>query len=111
MKTTETQPPASLGAATGSADWEYICVEVSRSEITDLYLKVPKGWRPSGRDYKMMGRAAKETTSDSDWDNYGWENDVKVLGQKPVDATEAEQYQIFDARPLLPNDESRDRRT
>jgi hypothetical protein len=51
----------------------------------------------------MMGRAAKETTSDSDWDNYGWENDVEVQGHKPVDAKEAEQYRIFDALPLLPN--------
>ena len=104
MNTPETQPPASLGAAHGSADWEYICVEVTRTESTDLYLKVPKGWRPTGRDYKMMGRAAKETTSDSDWDIYGWENDVEVQGHKPVDAKEAEQYRIFDALPLLPND-------
>ena len=103
MNTPETQPPASLGAAHGSADWEYICVEVTRTESTDLYLKVPKGWRPTGRDYKMMGRAAKETTSDSDWDIYGWENDVEVQGHKPVDAKEAEQYRIFDALPLLPN--------
>ena len=51
----------------------------------------------------MMGRAAKETTSDSDWDSYGWENDVEVQGHKPVDAKEAEQYRIFDALPLLPN--------
>ena len=95
-----------LRAAPCSADWEYICVEVTRSESTDLYLKVPKGWRPSGRDYKLMGRAAKETTSDSDWDSYGWENDVEVQGHKPVDAKEAEQYQIFDVLPLLPNDQA-----
>jgi hypothetical protein len=88
-------------AAHGSADWEYICVEVTRTEITALYLKVPKDWRPSGKDYKMMGRAAKETTSDSDWDNYGWENDVELQGHKPVDAKEAEQYRVFDARDLL----------
>lgn len=102
--------PDELGAAPCSADWEYICVEVTRSESTDLYLKVPKGWRPSGRDYKMMGRAAKETTSDSDWDRYGWENDVEVQGHKPVDAKEAEQYRVFDARDLLkPNSQIADR--
>jgi hypothetical protein len=94
---------AVAGAAPCSADWEYIYVVVTRSESTDIYLKVPKGWRPSGRDRKIIGRAAKETTSNSDWDNYGWENDVEVQGHKPVDAKEAEQYRIFDALPLLPN--------
>jgi hypothetical protein len=105
MNTPETQPPASLGAAPCSADWEYICVEVTRTESTDLYLKVPKGWRPSGRDYKLMGRAANATTRDGDWDKYGWENEVDVQGHKPVDAKEAEQYLTFDARPYLPNNE------
>ncbi len=103
MNTPQTSTPDSLGAATGSADWEYICVEVTRTESTDLYLKVPKGWRPTGRDYKLMGRAAKKTTRDGDWDNYGWENDVEVQGHKPVDAKEAEQFQTFDACPHLPN--------
>lgn len=86
-----------------SAEWEYLCVEVTRSESTDLYLKVPKGWRPSGRDHVMIGRAAKQTTTDSDWDNYGWEQDVEVQGYKPVEASEAEEYRIFDTLPLLPN--------
>lgn len=105
----ETQPKPEAGLPLGaapSADWEYICVEVTRTESTDLYLKVPKGWRPTGRDYKLMGRAANETTSDSDWDNYGWENEVDVQGHKPVDAKEAEQYRTFDARPHLPNDQA-----
>lgn len=51
----------------------------------------------------MIGRAAKQTTTDSDWDNYGWEKDVEVQGYKPVEASEAEQYRIFDTLPLLPN--------
>lgn len=114
MNTTDSKQPepsneaereAGFAGAHGSADWEYICVEVTRTESTDLYLKVPKGWRPSGRDYKLMGKAAKETTRDGDWDNYGWENEVDVQGHKPVDAKEAEQYLIFDARPHLPNDQ------
>jgi hypothetical protein len=108
----ETQPKPEaglpLGAAHVSADWEYICVEVTRTESTDLYLKVPKVWRPARRDYKLMGRAAKETTRDGDWDNYGWENEVDVQGHKPVDAKEAEQYLTFDARPYLPNAELSD---
>lgn len=51
----------------------------------------------------MIGRAAKQTTTDWDWDNYGWEQDVEVQGYKPVEASEAEEYRIFDTLPLLPN--------
>jgi hypothetical protein len=84
-------------------EWEYLLVEVSRSESTELYLKVPKGWRPSGRDSRLLGKAASDTTRDSDWDNYGWEQCVEVQGCQLVDAKEAEQYQTFDVRPHLLN--------
>lgn len=80
------------------AEWEYICVEVSRSESTNIYLKVPKGWRPTGRDSKMMGRAAKETILESEWDNFGWEYDLEVQGHKPATEKEAEMFRFFDAR-------------
>jgi len=80
-----------------AGEWDYICVEVIRHESTDVYLKVPKGWRPSGRDYKLLGRAAKETTRDHDWDKYGWENAVEVNGFKVVEEQEARQYEVFNA--------------
>ena len=78
-------------------DFEYLCVEVTRTETTDIFLKVPKGWKPTGRDSKMLGRAAKETTEDSDWDNYRWEDTVEAQGHKAVDADEAELYKVYDA--------------
>lgn len=85
-------------------DWEYIRVEVTRTESTSLYLKVPKGWRPSGIYRELMGHAAKETTTKADWDNSGWESSVEAQGHKLVDAEEAEQYQVFDLLPLMPLD-------
>lgn len=85
------------------ANWEYICVEITRKEGTELYMKVPKGWRPSGRDYKLLGRATKETVRDLDWDNHGWENDVEVEGYQSVEAKNAEQFKIFDALQILTN--------
>jgi hypothetical protein len=80
---------------------EYIKVEVARSEFTDIYLKVPKGWRPKGKDYKLIGQAANETTQDYDWDNYGWENDVEVLGYALSSQDEAEEFKVFDATAIL----------
>jgi hypothetical protein len=93
---------------TNLPEYEYIQVQVIRSESTDLYLKVPKGWRPSGRNRKLLGVAAKETTSDFDWDNFGWENDIDVQGYKPVDAKEAELYKVFDVMPYLQPEKKHD---
>jgi len=75
---------------------EYIKLEVARSETTDIYLKVPKGWRPKGKDYKLIGQAALQTTSDFDWEKYGWENDVEVLGCALSSQEEAGQFKVFD---------------
>lgn len=99
--------PANTQPESKSADWEYIRLAVSRSEWTEIYLKVPKGWRPSGRDYKLIGQATKETVSDHDWDNYGWENSVDVQEQEPVNEEEANLYKVFDAIPHLLKQESK----
>lgn len=83
-------------------EFEYLRLEIVRNESTDLYLKVPKGWRPKGKDYKLVGKAAKETVSDYDWDNYGRENNVEIQSCVSVEADEAELYTIFDISPHLP---------
>jgi hypothetical protein len=82
-------------------EFEYIEVEVSRSEVTSVFLKVPKGWKPSGKDYKLIGRAAKETTEDSDWDKWLWEQNVDIIRCKPATEKDALSYSVFDATPYL----------
>ena len=77
-------------------EFEYLRVEVTRTETTELYLKVPKGWKPTGRESKMLGRAAKATADDSDWENYRWEDTVEAQGHAVVDADEAELYKVYD---------------
>jgi len=73
--------------------FEFLRVEVSRRESTEIYLKVPMGWRPKGRDYKILGKAAKETTSSCDWDkSYGWENDVEMQSCYVCSPEEANQF-------------------
>lgn len=76
-------------------EYEYLCVEVTRSEGTEIYLKVPKGWVPSENDM-VLGRAAKETTTEDDWDKYGWAQAVEWQSHKPVSAEEANQFKVFD---------------
>lgn len=82
-------------------EFEYIEVKVSRSEVTSVFLKVPKGWKPQGKDYKLIGRAAKETTEDCDWDNWLWEQNVDIISVKPATEGEALSYSVFDAIPHL----------
>lgn len=83
-----------------SADCEYICLDISRTESTEIYMAVPKGWKPTYKDNATIVKAAKET-HDFDWDKFGWENNVEVNGYRTVDASEAKQFGIFDARPHL----------
>ncbi len=80
-------------------EFEFLRVEVTRAQSTELYLKVPKGWRPKGRDYKLLGKAAKETTDRSDWDDYGWENSVEIQGCAVVEEKEATQFRLYEVKP------------
>lgn len=77
-------------------EFEYLKVEVTRTESTDLYLKVPKGWRPWSRHHAILGKAARATTDSSDWDSYMWEQTVEAQCCHPCPAEEAEQYRVFD---------------
>ena len=81
----------------------YLRVEVTRLQGTELYLKIPKGWRPSNRrDYELLGKAAAETTDNDDWDNGddpGWENTLEIQSYTPISKEEAEQYEIYEIKP------------
>jgi hypothetical protein len=99
------QPSADQGAAVlvGTGDllggFEFLRVEVTRTQSTELYLKVPNGWRPRGRDYKILGKAAKETTDRSDWDDYQWENTVEMQSCSVCQEKEATQFRLYEVKP------------
>ena len=76
---------------------EYIRVEVSRKEYTELYIKVPKGWRPNFGHRGIITKAIAETRWYSDWDNEGWEDTVKVNWYEPVEKSKADRHGWFDA--------------
>lgn len=81
--------------------FEYLKVEVTRHSATDLYLKVPVGWRPNRHTAQLLSKAALEVSS-YDWDNFGWENYLDVQGHKVVTEAEAKEYGIFDITKELP---------
>lgn len=74
---------------------KFLKLEVSRSESTDLYLKVPDDFVPSWATLGALDlqKAAHETT-----DSYEWEAEgrIEVQGFGEVSADEALQYQTFD---------------
>lgn len=78
-----------------NTDTEIIRVTVTRSEQTDLYLRVPKGWRPD-RNSNIIRLAALDV-DDCEWDKDGWENAIEIHGWKRNAEKEAEGYTVFDA--------------
>ena len=79
-----------------SEEHEYLKLEVTRTQSTEIYLMVPKGWRPTREDRAMIGRAARITTYDSDWDNDPMEECVSVEGCKLI-AEAPCAFEVFDA--------------
>lgn len=80
-------------------EFEYLRVEVTREQATEIYLKVPIGWRPVGRAHRVLGRAAKATTERSDWDDFGWEHTVTLQTYSVIDKKEAERYPVYEVVP------------
>lgn len=80
-------------------EFEFLRVEVTRAQGTELYIKVPKGWRPTGRNSRVLGKAAKETTERSDWDDYGWEQTVEMQSCAVVDEKEARAFALYEVKP------------
>ena len=101
----ENQPTQSGGQipAVVSSDllggFEFLRVEVTRAQGTELYMKVPKGWRPTGRNSRVLGKAAAETTGRSDWDDYGWEQTVEMQSYSVVNEKEARGYMLYEVKP------------
>ena len=84
-----------------SEEHEYLKLEVTRTQSTEIYLMVPKAWRPTQKDRAMIGRAARITTYDSDWDTDWMEECVEFEGYKPVTEKEATKYELFDVSAHL----------
>lgn len=82
---------------TTEAEYKYVEIEVTRTESTSVFLKVPKDWRYEWqRDKNMLVKAVKETVDTYDWDNYGWEHRIEVQSQSTVSEDVANDYTVFD---------------
>lgn len=77
--------------------YEYYKIETIKKSFTDVYIKVPTGRKIEFRDTVLVGRAAKKTINDYEWDDWGWENDVEINSIEKVTEEDAEIYSIYDA--------------
>lgn len=78
-------------------EYKYVELEITRTESTSVFLKVPKDWQfEERRDKKMLVKAVKETVDTYDWDNYGWEHRIEVESQRTVSEDDANDYTVFD---------------
>ena len=83
---------------------EWLEMDITRMQGVVVYIKVPKGWRPKGRDRWILARAAEATCKDHDWDDYGWEETVEMQSCKPCTEEEAKQFLNYDATKDVEND-------
>ena len=81
--------------------FKYIEVEVTRTEGSIVYLKVPEDFdldkirRGHGMD-SILVKACKQTLDKGDWDSNGWELDLIWQSIKEVSEKEAKQYDIYE---------------
>lgn len=76
---------------------KFLRVEVTRTSSTELYIEVPDDFKEADllRKYQSeVGKLAKETTTDCDWDSSEWEDTVEVQSVSAVSEKEAKLYSV-----------------
>lgn len=77
------------------SQYKYLKVEVTRTESTEVYIKVPEDFNPRHLPNEIVRKATVKTTTDDDWDKWGWEDSVEWQGIKEVPASEATQFKVY----------------
>lgn len=77
---------------------KFLCAVVTRTSSTELYIEVPDEFKEADLmrvEYrKRIGKLAKETTGDYDWDGSEWEDTVEVQSVGAVTEEEAKKYTV-----------------
>ena len=77
---------------------KYLAIEVAKSATTDLFVEVPDDFDEKqfmrGLHRKELGRIARETTNEWEWDDFGWDDSLEIIEVKVVEESEAKQFKI-----------------
>lgn len=81
-------------------EFKYLQVEITRTQGTLVFLKVPKDFRHEAivNLKEILAEAADQTCTESDWRDGSddWQDSVEWQQIKEVPKAEAEQYKIYD---------------
>jgi hypothetical protein len=75
--------------------YEYLEVEVTRTQGTTVMMRVPKGFDRKNLKGDLLAKACKDTVEDYEWDSYGWEGTVEWQAIKSIPKEEATQYVVY----------------
>ena len=80
--------------------FKYLEIEVTRTESSTVYLKVPQDFdrKSITRKSDILAKACKKTLSDYDWDHYGWEQDIECQSVKEVSENDATAYNVYEVK-------------
>ncbi len=109
-KSPKTLDEAKSGAAVACSDsldggeqHKYLAVEITRTQGTLVFLKVPKDFnhRACSNLREILKSAAGETCDESDWrlGSDQWEDSVEWQAIKEVTKAEAEAYAMYEVKP------------
>ena len=87
----------------GEQTHKYLEVEITRTQGTLVFLKVPKDFnhRACSNLQEILKAAAVETCDESDWrlGSDQWEDSVEWQAIKEVPKAEAEAYKMYEVKP------------
>ena len=81
-------------------EFKYLEVEVTRTEGTTVYLKVPYDFDRKKLSTELLAKACEETSEDYDWDDWGWEQTVEWQSVKEVSEKDATAYTVYEVKTL-----------
>jgi len=79
-------------------EFKYLEVEVTRTQGTVLYLKVPKNFETKKLNNKILVDACKGTLAEYEWDEEGWEGTIERQATKEVSENEATAYNVYEVK-------------
>ena len=81
---------------------DYYIVEVIKKSYSEVYIKVPKGEEITSRDSRLISEVAKQTLEESDWDDFGWADDLDTNSIRKTSQETAKFYEVYDATEYFP---------
>ena len=88
--------PVPNSAVKKEEKFKYLAIEVTRSQGTTVFLKVPYSWNYTCINNQLLNDAIEKTIREYDWDAGNGRDNLDWQNIKEVSENEANQYNVFD---------------